>query len=171
MSRLLSVENRSAGSIRLRRLRAGDLGWVIQRHGEIDADEHGWTMEFDAPVARIVAEFANAEQPDRQRAWIAELDGARAGCIFCCRENDDTAKLRILLVEPWARGCGIGGRLVDTCIRFARKAGYRRITLWTNSVLDSARRRYETAGFELVDEALHRSFGQDLIGQTWTLEL
>ena len=166
-----SATTRSPHDVSLRGLRAGDLGWVVQRHGELYADEYGWNEEFEALVARIVADFAAGLQPRFEHAWIAEVDGARAGCVFCCRREDGSAQLRILLVEPWARGLGIGARLVDECISFARAAGYSSMVLWTNDVLVSARRIYQAAGFRLVDEEHHRSFGHDLVGQHWRLEL
>jgi GNAT superfamily N-acetyltransferase len=157
--------------IAVRGMRPGDMGWVIQRHGAIYADQFGWDMDFEGLVARIVADYNENLKPERESAWIAEVDGARAGCIFCCERDPETAQLRILLVEPWARGLGLGTRLVDECIRFARSAGYSRITLWTNDVLTSARRIYEAANFQLVEEEEHHSFGHDLVGQNWQLEL
>jgi GNAT superfamily N-acetyltransferase len=157
-------------TVSLRPWQAGDLGWIVQRHGEIYTDEFGWDRTFEALVARIVADFAEAEQPG-QDAWIAEVDGVRAGCVLCCRRDDRTAQLRILLVEPWARGLGIGRTLVQACIDFARRTGYDSIVLWTNDVLVAARRIYRAAGFELVDAAPHHSFGHDLVGQTWRLDL
>ncbi len=156
---------------RVRDLGSGDLGWVIQRHGEIYADEYGWSIDFEGLVAHIVADFWTSRRPSRERAWIADVDGVRAGCVFCIERDADCAQLRILLVEPWARGLGIGGRLVDDCIAFARDAGYPRIMLWTNDVLVSARRIYEAAGFQLVEEEPHHSFGHDLVGQNWELDL
>jgi DNA-binding MarR family transcriptional regulator/GNAT superfamily N-acetyltransferase len=155
----------------LRGLRPGDLGWVVQRHGEVYAREYGWTQSFEALVARIVADYIDQLQPARESAWIAEIDGQRAGCVFCVRKDDETAQLRILLVEAWARGQGLGARLVDECVRFARDSGYRKLVLWTNDVLVSARRIYLAAGFELVGEERHRSFGKDLVGQSWELRL
>lgn len=149
----------------------GDLGWTIQAHGELYATEFGWNTDFEALVAGIVADYAKNSVPDRDAGWIATLDGERVGCVLCVREDDETAKLRILLVHPKARGHGLGERLVTTCLDFARTAGYRRITLWTNSVLDSARRIYRSQGFRLVDENRHHSFGQDLLGQNWSREL
>ncbi|MCK9687781.1 bifunctional helix-turn-helix transcriptional regulator/GNAT family N-acetyltransferase [Scleromatobacter humisilvae] len=155
----------------LRGLRPGDPGWVVQRHGEVYAREYGWTQSFEALVARIVADYLDKHQPGRESAWVAEVDGQRAGCVFCVRKDDETAQLRILLVEAWARGHGLGARLVDECIRFARDSGYRKLVLWTNDVLVAARRIYQAAGFELVREESHHSFGKDLVGQFWELRL
>jgi DNA-binding MarR family transcriptional regulator/GNAT superfamily N-acetyltransferase len=159
------------GVVRFRGLEPGDLGWVVQRHGAIYADEYGWDTDFEALVARIVADYRAEFEPGSESAWIAELDGARAGCVFCCKSDADVAQLRILLVEPWARGHGIGSGLVGECITFARSAGYSKIVLWTNDVLVAARRIYEEAGFEIVAEERHRSFGHDLAGETWELRL
>ena len=147
----------------------GDLGWVVMAHGEQYAAEFGWDATFEALVARIVADYAADHDPAREGAWIAERDGRRVGCVFCVRKNDETAQLRILLVHPDARGQGLGGRLVDTCVDFARRAGYPRVRLWTNDVLVAARRIYLKRGFTLVDEQPHHSFGVDLIGQTYEL--
>jgi GNAT superfamily N-acetyltransferase len=149
----------------------GDLGWVIKAHGELYAREYGWDGSFEALVARIVADYAAAHDPDKEAAWIAETGGRRAGCVFCVDGGDDTAVLRILLVDPAARGHGVGGRLVDTCVEFARKAGYRRMRLWTNDPLIAARRIYLARGFRLTHEEPHHSFGADLVGQTYELEL
>lgn len=159
--------------VRLRPLgEPGDLGWVVMAHGEVYAEQFGWNADFEALVARIVADHASGHDAGREAAWVAELDGERVGCVFCVAGDDDaTAKLRILLVHPTARGRGVGSALVRTCLDFARGAGYRRITLWTNDVLVAARRIYEAAGFTLVDEAPHHSFGHDLVGQTWAVDL
>jgi GNAT superfamily N-acetyltransferase len=149
----------------------GDLGWVVQRHGELYAAEYEWNEEFETLVAGIVAEFAAQHDARRERAWIAELDGLRAGSVFLVRRSDTVAKLRLLLVEPWARGNGLGHALVQACIDFARQAEYRTLTLWTNSVLDAARRIYQQAGFRPVGSERHRSFGHDLVSETWELDL
>lgn len=171
ISRLIAPHPEQGATVTLRRLEPGDLGWVVQRHGALYADEYGWDTDFEALVAKIVSDYRQDFAPGRENAWIAELDGARAGCIFCCQRDRDTAQLRILLVEPWARGHGIGSRLVDECVAFARSAGYSRMMLWTNDVLVSARRIYEAVGFGLVEEEHHHSFGHDLVGQNWELEL
>jgi GNAT superfamily N-acetyltransferase len=157
----------------VRRLdRPGDLGWVVMAHGELYATEFGWDTSFEALVARIVADYAAENDPAREAAWIAEIDGRRVGCVFCVAGEDPaTAKLRILLVDPAGRGHGLGRRLVEQCLGFARNAGYRRMTLWTNDVLVSARRIYQAAGFELVEQEHHHSFGHDLVGQNWSREL
>ena len=149
----------------------GDLGWVVKAHGEQYAAEFGWDDSYEALVARIVADYVDNRDPEAEAAWIAEVDGVQAGCVFCVREDASTARLRLLLVEPWARGLGIGARLVEEVLRFARQAGYTRITLWTNDVLASARGIYQRAGFTLDDESEHRSFGQDLTGQNWSRTL
>ncbi|GAB3913113.1 helix-turn-helix domain-containing GNAT family N-acetyltransferase [Kibdelosporangium lantanae] len=155
----------------LRPPRPGDFGWVIERNGALYAQEYGWDASYEALVARIVADYAENHDPRREAAWIAEVNGERVGCVFCVRKDDTTAKLRLLLVEPGARGLGVGGRLVDECVRFATLIGYRTIELWTNSVLTAARRIYTTRGFTLVDSAPHHSFGHRLVGETWVREL
>jgi DNA-binding MarR family transcriptional regulator/N-acetylglutamate synthase-like GNAT family acetyltransferase len=155
----------------LRTPRPGDMGWVVQRNAAVYAEEFGWDSSYEALVARIVADYVDHRDPDTEAAWIAEIDGAPAGCVFCVRENATTARLRLLLVEPWARGLGIGVRLVEEVLRFARQVGYSHITLWTNDVLADARRIYQRAGFTLDNENRHHSFGQDLIGQNWSRAL
>jgi DNA-binding MarR family transcriptional regulator/predicted N-acetyltransferase YhbS len=152
----------------IRGLRPGDLGWLVERHGVLYAEEYGWDQSFERLVAGIVAHF----DPATDAGWIAELGGERAGCVLCMHEDDRTARLRTLLVEPHARGTGLGSRLVDEVIRHAGARGYETLTLWTNDVLTAARRIYERAGFTLQHEAPHRAFGgHDLVEQTWSLTL
>jgi len=151
--------------------RPGDLGWVVMAHGEIYAAEFGWNTEFEALVARIVADYAADPDPGREAAWIAEADGRRVGCVFLVARDCDTAQLRILLVDPAARGQRLGRRLVGECVGFARRAGYRRMVLWTNEPLAAARQIYLAAGFSLVSEERHHSFGVDLTGQHYELDL
>jgi GNAT superfamily N-acetyltransferase len=152
--------------------RPGDLGWVVMVHGQVYAEQFGWNTDFEALVARIVVDHASGHDPGREAGWIAEVDEERAGCVFCVTGDDpDVARLRILLVTPRARGLGVGTRLVDECVRFARAAGYKSLTLWTNDVLVAARRIYQAFGFRLVQEEAHHSFGRDLVGQNWVLDL
>ncbi|WP_241661497.1 bifunctional helix-turn-helix transcriptional regulator/GNAT family N-acetyltransferase [Thermomonospora catenispora] len=158
-------------SIVLREPRPGDLGWMVERNGALYAAEHGWDHTYEALVARIVADFAADHDPRRERVWIAELDGERAGAVMCVRREETVAQLRLLLVEPFARGRGVGTRLVEECLRFAAEAGYTEMMLWTNDCLTAARRIYERAGFELESEEPHHSFGQDLVGQYWRRSL
>ena len=170
---------RSAAPWLLRPPHAGDIGWVIERHGRIYADEYGWDMRFESLVARIAADFVNRLDPAKEACWIAERDGSAVGCVFLVQARDDAsgepvagaAQLRLLLVEPAARGLGIGARLVAECERFARRSGYRRIVLWTNSVLVAARAIYTKAGYRLVASEPHESFGHQLVGETWELAL
>jgi GNAT superfamily N-acetyltransferase len=149
----------------------GDLGWVVMAHGEQYAREFGWDTTFESLVARIVADFAAHRDPTRDAAWIAELHGRRLGCVFCVGAEETTAKLRILLVDPAGRGHGLGTRLVEQCLDFASSAGYSKIRLWTNDVLAAARKIYLAAGFRLVEQEPHHSFGVDLVGQVYELDL
>jgi DNA-binding MarR family transcriptional regulator/predicted GNAT family N-acyltransferase len=155
----------------LRHHEPGDMGWVIYQHGLLYNQEYGWDESFEALVAQICADFINNYDPQKERCWIAEVQGERVGSIFCVKASEDVAKLRMLLVVPKARKLGLGTRLVKECIRFAKRSGYKKLTLWTNDILVEARRIYERNGFRLVEEDHHHSFGHDLVGQNWDLML
>ena len=171
IERLLGTSGNSASPAILREPGPGDMGWVVQSHGAIYASEYGFDSGFEALVAEIVAKFLTGFDAARERCWIAELDGTPVGSVFLVRHSDDVAKLRLLLVDPAGRGQGLGKRLVGECVAFARARGYRKITLWTQSILTAARKIYQEAGFALVASEPHRSFGQNLIGETWEREL
>jgi len=171
IERLLGPSGAQASPAMLRGPRPGDMGWVVQSHGALYASEYGFDAAFEALVADIAARFLASFDASRERCWIAEIDGAPVGSVFLVRHTDDIAKLRLLLVDPAGRGQGLGHRLVGECIAFARACGYRKIMLWTQSILVAAREIYHGAGFELVAAEPHRSFGQDLIGETWELKL
>jgi DNA-binding MarR family transcriptional regulator/GNAT superfamily N-acetyltransferase len=158
-------------TIIFRRHQPGDIGWITHRQGSLYAEEYGWDETYEALVAEILSAFVKNFDARRERAWIAELDGVIAGSVFLVRQSDEIAKLRLLYVEPEARGLGLGGRLVEECIAFARGTGYRTLTLWTNDVLSTAHHIYERAGFRLISQGRHKSFGKDLVGQTWELTL
>ena len=155
----------------LRPLQVGDIGWITHRQGLLYAREYGWDETYEALVAEILGAFVRDFDPEREASWVAERRGEVIGSVFLVKKSDTIAKLRLLYVEPSARGLGLGCRLVDECIAFARAKGYRRLTLWTNDVLVSARRIYQAAGFTLADEEKHHAFGKDLVGQNWNLDL
>ena len=171
MNSIRRLLGESDTSYLLRDPRPGDMGWIVHRQAVLYAQEYGWNTEYEALVAEIVAKYLRDFDPRWERCWIAEKDGSVVGSAFVVREDDATAKLRLLYVDPCARDLGVGSRLVDECLRFARQVGYRKMVLWTNSILADARRLYERAGFELVEEEPHHSFGKDLVGQVWSRDL
>ncbi|HTO62198.1 MAG TPA: helix-turn-helix domain-containing GNAT family N-acetyltransferase [Bradyrhizobium sp.] len=171
IEQLLAPSSRPRAPFLLRSHRVGDIGWVISRHGAIYAQEYGWDIGFEALVAEIAGQFIKSHDPGREHCWIAELAGEPVGSIFLVKSTDEVAKLRLLLVEEKARGLGVGRALVEQCIRFAREARYRKITLWTQSILVAARGIYQGCGFHRVAEERHHSFGVDLVGETWEMKL
>ncbi|MDP2409260.1 MAG: helix-turn-helix domain-containing GNAT family N-acetyltransferase [Pseudolabrys sp.] len=158
-------------TVRLRAPKHGDFGWMVSRHAQLYAQEYGWGNPFEGLCAQIVADFVNKHDPARERCWIAEVNGENAGCVLLVEDTPGVARLRLLVVEPGARGLGLGKRLTDECVRFAREAGYTRITLWTHSVLTAARHIYKQAGFTLTRSEPHQSWGQPVISEHWDLQL
>ncbi|WP_219135789.1 bifunctional helix-turn-helix transcriptional regulator/GNAT family N-acetyltransferase [Janthinobacterium sp. UMAB-60] len=171
MGQIQGLLGEASPSYILRNPQPGDMGWIIHRQAVLYAQEYGWNNEYEALVADILAKFVREFDPARERCWIAEKDGKVIGSVFIVRQDDTTAKLRLLYVDPCARGLGIGSRLVDECLRFSRQVGYTKMVLWTNNILTGARRIYDRAGFELVEEEAHHSFGKDLVGQVLAREL
>ncbi|HEV7608506.1 MAG TPA: helix-turn-helix domain-containing GNAT family N-acetyltransferase [Steroidobacteraceae bacterium] len=169
--RVLGDSRAEPNAYQLRDLEVGDVGWIVHRQAMLYTREYGWDTTYEALVADILSGFIKSFDAQRERSWIAERDGQIIGSVFVMRESDDVAKLRLLYVEPSARGLGVGRHLVDECIRFARAKGYKKLTLWTNDCLTAARKIYLAAGFKLVKEKKHHSFGKDLVGQTWDLDL
>jgi DNA-binding MarR family transcriptional regulator/N-acetylglutamate synthase-like GNAT family acetyltransferase len=149
----------------------GDFGWIVSRHAELYAQEYGWSEPFEGLCAGIVADFANKNDPNRERCWIAEMNGENVGCVMLVKDNDEVARVRLLLVDPKARGLGLGARLVDECVTFARQAGYKRVTLWTHSILAAARHIYEQAGFTLTSSEKRHTWGKDVVAEYWDLDL
>ncbi|KQT10654.1 bifunctional helix-turn-helix transcriptional regulator/GNAT family N-acetyltransferase [Ramlibacter sp. Leaf400] len=171
VQRLLAPEEAPARTVQLRDPRPGDLGWVVMQHGEVYAREYGYSSEFEALVAEVAAGYLRNFDPDQEKGWIAELDGERVGSVFVVRKSATVAQLRLLILSPHARGLGLGGRLVDECIAFARDKGYRKLVLWTNGQLDAARAIYAGRGFELVETEPLQAYGLALVGETWSLDL
>ena len=168
---LLDGQPQTSPSYGLRSPRPGDFGWIVKRHAELYAQEYGWREPFEGVCAQIVADFVNKHDAKRERCWIAEMDGDNVGCVFVARDSDTVARIRLLIVDPKARGLGLGARLVDECICFARAAGYKKMTLWTHSVLKAARHIYEKAGFRLVRTERHKSWGPTVVSEFWDLDL
>lgn len=171
IERILNKQFKFSEPFFLRSFESGDMGWVVHRHGVLYRQEYGWNEEFEALVAEIVSDFIKNYDSDSERCWIAEMNSEIVGSVFMVKKSDKVAKLRLLLVEPKARGFGLGTRLVEECIKFAKKVGYEKITLWTNSVLVEARRIYKKEGFSLIESENYHGFGKDLTGETWDLNL
>jgi GNAT superfamily N-acetyltransferase len=171
VQRLLAPGEPRARTVQLRDPRPGDLGWVVMQHGEVYAREYGYTSAFEALVAEVAANLLNRFDAAWEKGWIAELDGERVGSVFVARKSATIAQLRLLILAPHARGLGLGGRLVDECIAFARGKGYRKLVLWTNGQLDAARAIYQSRGFTLVDSEPLEAYGQKLVSETWSLDL
>lgn len=171
LRQLLGDQTEPRTAYLLRQHEPGDLGWIVYRQAILYAEEYGWDGTYEALAADIVAQFIKTYDPKRERAWVAEKDGKRVGAVFVAKESDEVAKLRLLHVEAEARGLGIGKRLVQECIRFARQAGYQKMTLWTQSILHAARHIYKQAGFQVVRQQKHHSFGKDLTAETWEIDL
>jgi DNA-binding MarR family transcriptional regulator/N-acetylglutamate synthase-like GNAT family acetyltransferase len=167
---LLGAPSARSDALQLREHRPGDIGWIVQRHGELYAQEYGWNTDFEALVAEICAKFLRELDSAVERCWIAERNGIRIGCIMLVRHSRTVAKLRLLLVDPSQRGLGVGNALVSECLAFARAAGYRKVTLWTQSILAAARKLYESHGFRKVGSLAHESFGAKLVAETWELK-
>ena len=148
----------------------GDFGWIVKRHAELYAQEYKWREPFEGVCAQIVADYVNNHNAKRERCWIAEMDGENVGCIFVAKDSEEIARIRLLLVDPKARGLGLGARLTDEAVRFAREAGYKKMTLWTHSVLKAARHIYQKAGFKLMRSEEHKSWGQPVVSEYWDLE-
>jgi DNA-binding MarR family transcriptional regulator/GNAT superfamily N-acetyltransferase len=171
IERLVAPDRKEPSEITLRQPRPGDLGWVVQRHAQLYLEEYGWADNFEGVCAEIVADFARKSDPACERCWIADMDGENVGSVFLVKETESIARLRLLLVDPVARGRGLGRRLTDECVQFARACGYRRITLWTHQVLTAARHVYERAGFRLTSSEAKRNFGRDVVSEHWDLVL
>jgi DNA-binding MarR family transcriptional regulator/GNAT superfamily N-acetyltransferase len=171
IERMIAPDPKTESEIALRQPRPGDLGWIVARHAELYDREYGWAENFEGLCAQIVADFVSNYDPKRERCWIAEMEGRNVGSVFLVKETDEVARLRLLLVDPIARGRGLGTRLTAECVRFARQSGYRSVTLWTHQVLTAARHIYERAGFRLTSSEKRRSFGQDVVSEYWDLEL
>jgi GNAT superfamily N-acetyltransferase len=168
---LLAPAEPAAKTYTLRPPTFGDFGWIVSRHAELYAQEYGWGEPFEGLCAGIVADYANQNDLDRERCWIAELNSENVGCVILVKDNDEVARIRLLLVDPKARGLGLGARLVDECVQFARQSGYKRITLWTHSILAAARHVYEKAGFTLTSSEKRHSWGKDVVAEYWDLDL